>query len=357
MNIMDIFKGKTRFVVIILFVAVIVAIVYVIGGAPQPTSVAVAVLTILVAIVAIIMGYTSLRTQSEWRKFKEETWENAERRLEELEESQKEINYLKQHIKTDPLLLHDVDREQLMEFAKVFIEGQDMLPLKFYFAGRAYENGYDPNISIEEQLKKSIQYYEKALDCEKALGYEMGSETKRRIYQAMGTSEFGLGKEYSAKREQSKAMERYNKAVCAFRAASKAKPNSQALDNQGNAHIELANMASNQEGKANELKKAIKCFDGAIQMKDKLARQWWATCHFDKARALALRAGKKNKREDLNKVAKELEETLNTFVAKPVGFDVPELFQDFENVKDDNEIKRLLERLREVILQARLKGD
>jgi len=225
-------------------------------------EVAVAVLTILVAFVALYMGYTSFRTQSEWVKFKEETWKDADRRLEDLEESQVEIKYLKKHIETDPLLLHPEDRKQLFDFAEGFINGQDMLPLKFYFVGRAYEIGYHGNISKEERLEQSILYYAKAL------GYDMSHSTKRRICQAVGTSESGLGKEYFAKGDQPKAMKHYEKAVVAFDDAFKAKPNSQSLDSQGNAHIELAKMASdNQKEKADQLNNAIKCFDDAIQMR------------------------------------------------------------------------------------------
>jgi|GEM_PF-6919669 len=313
-------------------------------------EIAVLVLTILVTIVVVILGYTTFRTQREWDKFKEEIWKVAERRLENLEESQREINYLKKHIETDPLLLHPEDRKQLFDFAEGFINGQDMLPLKFYFVGRAYEIGYGGNISKEDRLEKSILYYKNALEC------EMSKATEQRIRQAMGTSESGLGKEYSAKGDQSKAMKCYKKAVDAFYDAFKAKPNSQALDSQGNAHIELAKMASdNQEEKANQLNKAIRCFDDAIQMKDNLARQWWATYHFDKARALALRADKDN-REDLDEVVKELERTINAIDKEPVGFNVPELFQDFEDIKHESEIKKKLDLLQEVKVKAMPKG-
>jgi len=319
-------------------------------------EIAVLVLTILVTIVVVILGYTTLRTQREWDKFKEDIWKDAVKRLKELEKSQKEIKYLEEHIVTDPLLLHPPDRERLFDFAKVFIEGQDMFALKFYFAGRAYENGYDPNISKEEQLEKSIQYYKKALDCEKAPGYEMGSETKRRIYQAMGKSESGLGKEYFAG-NQPKAKECYENAVTAFKNAQdadKAKPNSQAFDSQGNAYIELAKMASDNQGKKVKLlTDAIKCFDDAIQIKDKLARQWWATYYFDKARALALRPDK-DKPKDLDEVVTELENTINAFDfdEKPVGFDVPELFQDFGGIKHESKIKTKLDLLQKVKVKA-----
>ena len=135
-----------------------------------------------------------------------------------------------------------------------------------------------------------------------------------------------------------------------------------AFNNKGNTYIELARIASENEKKQLKyIDNAIKCFDDAIKKRVKRARQWWATFHFDKARALALRADK-DKREDLDKVAEEVGEELNKAIDKvvpePVGFDdLNEVFLDFKSVKYDNEIKRLLERLREVILQTRLKGD
>lgn len=326
----------------------------IVNNAPDPLSLAVWILTILVTIVAIIMGGVTLWTRSDWNKFKEETWKDANKRLNDLEESQKDIKYLKEHIETDPLLLDPEDIKQLFDFADGIRSGQDMLALKFYFGGRAYEIGYGGNLSSkEDRLEKSIWYYKNAL------GYDMSPETKRRIYQAMGTSESGLGEIYSEKGPQSKAKECYKKAVHAFDDAFKAKHNSQALDSQGNAHIELAKMASanqEEEEKAKQLGKAIECFYKAIQMNDKLARQWWATYHLDKARALALRADK-DKREDLNEVVEELKKAINAVDKEPVGFDVSEPFHDFENVKDDDEIKRLLDHLQLVVLKARLKGD
>jgi len=326
---------------------------------PQPLDVAVAVLTILVAIAAVFASYMSLRTREDWYKFREKTdenWKNADKRFIAFEESQKGINYLNKHIKTDPLLQHDEDIKQLFDFADGFINGQDMLPLKYYFVGRAYENEYDRDISKEKRLEKSIQYYEKALEC------EMWPSNKRRVCQAMGFSLSELGDKYPEEKNQPKAKEYYEKAREAFHDADEAEHSSQALDSQGNACIKLAKMASdNKEVEAKLFTEAIKCFDDAIQMKDKLVRHWWATFHFDKARALALRAdGYDSEHLDkvVEEVGEELNKTIDLVVPKPVGFDdLDKVFQDFKNVQDDNEIKRLLDLLRGVIRQARLKGD
>jgi hypothetical protein len=52
--------------------------------------------------------------------------------------------------------------------------------------------------------------------------------------------------------------------------------------------------------------------------------------------------------KDLDEVVKELEKTINAFDKEPVGFNVAELFQDFDGIPHDNEIKRLLNLLQEV---------
>lgn len=371
MNIMDFFRGRIKRIgivpvsiaVIIFSVAVIVAIVFVIKDAPQPLEVAVAVLTILIAIIAIYMGVTfwvsKKETKEELDKVKAD-WEAFEKRqepiiketkedLKRLQAEQDEIRWIttlkSQVIQTDPYLRKPESQKVVKDIAGHYQTDQDNEAWEMYGVGRYFDR--------EHEYDKAIEYYEEALK-----KYLSDEGLKLHIYQSLGLDYFLKGKQLVKAGKNARAIKEYKQAIKNYDSATKGNPQSvEAFDNKGNTYIELAKISSdNKKEQLVYIDKAIKCYDDAIGIRVERDRQWWATCHFDKARALALRADK-DKREDLDKVAKELEETLNTFVAKPVGFDVPDPFQDFKNVKHDKEIKRLLERLREVILQARLKGD
>ena len=190
------------------------------------------------------------------------------------------------------------------------------------------------------------------------------NELRKHIWHSLGLNHVYRGQQRGAKGKNEDASTDYNEAIGYYRQVIEDDPQYvEAFDNMGNTYIELAKISPDNKKKQLEyIDNAIKCYDDAIKKRVERARQWWATFHFDKARALALSIDEDDKRKDLDEVVeeveKELNKTIDAVVPEPVGFDdLNTVFQDFKNVKAYDKINRLLECLREVILQARLKGD
>lgn len=310
----------------------------------QPLQLAIGLLTVLVTIIAIVVGAVTWLTRREWEAFRKE----QEPIIEKLQEDQDElmwISKLKDKVLPRDFYLRTNESKEVVEsIGQHYNKDQDDGAWKMYGVGRYFHR--------EHKYDRAIESYEEARG-----KYPTDEGLKLHIYQSLGLDYFLKGKELVKAGDTENAIINFEPAIKNYDLAIVENPQSvEALDNKGNTYIELAKISSG--NKKEQLNEAIKCFNDAIQVKDKRDRQWWATCHFDKARALALRAGlalraAEDKRKDLDEVVEELNKAINAVVKEPVGFDDPDVFQDFEDIKQqENEINRLLERLREVILQA-----
>lgn len=300
-------------------------------------------LTLLIAIIALFSSYLSYKTTKEWgdfRKQQEEEIKKLEDKVEKISKEEEDYFWLESHIRKDPELTDTEDKEKLTEFADRFFKVEDELPLKYYLAGRAYENKYDKNITTKENLEKALEYYKKAS------GYDpQGTDIKKRIHQAKGTALRELGDNLFSENNIESAEKKYEEALIEFQSAFKVMDERYAwgINSMGNVYIKLAKLYEAKKEiskKDHSIEKALKCHEKAVDLWEGRS-DWRADFHYDNAIAFALR----KQEGDIDRVIEELENAIREdrqVIKRPYN-DFP---KNFENIWEEDEFKNFRKDLR-----------
>jgi|GEM_PF-2489743 len=317
---------------IALIASVVVAIYFAVGywlsdnivkHPPQPLDVAVAVLTILVAIVAIYIGYTSTKTKSEWENFEKEQKPIIEKLQKDRDELMT-ISKLKDKVlPTDPYLRKDESQEVVESITRHYNKNQDNEAWEVYGVGRSL----DMDININKNYEGAIEYYDKALK-----KYPTDEVLNLHIHQSLGIDHFWLGRQHEINGKNADAIECYKEAIKDYDWVLEKKPQfEEANNNKAITLIQLGKIENKPEH-----------FGEAINILGNLKADY---DHFyDKARALALLNQKDEAVEYLTRAFKlaELEGSGEKLFKDHLKPDL----EDFKNIEGKAEFQALLKRYR-----------
>ncbi|MFH1563448.1 MAG: hypothetical protein ABIF11_08570 [Nitrospirota bacterium] len=318
-------------------------------------------LTLLVTITAIFIGFLSYTTKKDWEKFKEEfekDWgkfkeeqesvkKETQEKLKEVENRVEDITFvrdLKKKVVDDPSLQESESFEEVKKLQKHFFEEQLHSAWELYAVGRYFERQAD--------YEKALKYYNKAI--QELIGNDEdekdrnpsnqqlteSSKSLKHIYQAKGKVLSEQGDECFKKKDFTAAKEKYESAIESINEAYKISGEKYAysLYTVGNSLMGIAKVFKEENSifeKNKKLKEALEKFKEAIGKKDPESKEWFGSFYYNKAAAHAL----KNEEEDMDEVIKELREASKLGVKGPLSN--PGLNPDFDNLKGNIEFEKL----------------
>lgn len=296
----------------------------------QPLQLAIGLLTLLVTIIAIVMGVLTWLTRREWERFKNK----QEPIIEELKKETEEINWLDQlrkSMKKDPHL-NTEDAKGTIQAIKKHYFGRDQYneAWKYFGVARRYEN--------EKQYSDAINYHEKAVKVDLEEDNIESNELHKHIWQSLGKNYFLRGRLLEDDGKNADAIKDYEAAIVRYNWVIEYDPQfAMAHFNKASTLIQLGKIKGD---KTEPYNKANYCYKEAITSLEIIEDNYE---HFyDKARAHAR----------LNQPDKAIESLRHSFtLAELAERDLGKLFrylkrdsEDFKNVEGKEEFKALVKR-------------